>query len=151
MKIPQIPNKFDWMNVRLVLNQMRNALIEIQKTTMAPRPVINLTATGKPLGILIQFTRTDGDSYVIYRNTTAQINGAVKVELGNNGIWTDELGAGALVRYYWVKARKGSIESTLTGPVSATSLVAGAAFTPPAAPPAVDEPVYSDETGYPTE
>jgi hypothetical protein len=149
--IREIPLSLEWKSLRKCLIEMREALLALQKTSAPPRPVTNFTATGKPLGVLIMFTRSDAESYIVYRSSTPELQAAVQFELHNTGVWTDELGSGALKRYYWVRAKRGGKESSIVGPVSATSLAAGAAFTPPAAPPAVDEYVQSTEYGYPVE
>ena len=149
--IGEIPSSFDWQTLRKRLVEMRSVLIDVQKAIAPPRPVKNLTATAKAGGVIIQFTRTDGTSYTVYRNTTASLNAAVRFEIGNTGYFSDDIGKSGELRYYWVRAQKGGMESTVVGPVSATTLGLNVEITPPPAPPAVDEPVGSDLTGYPTE
>jgi hypothetical protein len=149
--IGEIPPNLDWGMLRRRLVEMRAVLLKLEKTTSAPRAVKNLTATAKAGGVIIQFTRTDGDRYVIYRNSIQELNGAVRFELGNTGYYSDDIGTSGQKRYYWVRAIKGSMESVLAGPVNATTLGLGVEITQPAAPPAVDEPVTSELYGYPTE
>ncbi len=149
--IGEIPNTLDWNVLRKRLVEMRETLVRLERSAVPPRPVTNLTATAKAGGVIIMFTRTDGDNYILYRNATPQLNGAVRIELGKTGLYTDDIGKSAETRYYWVVAKKGSQESSVTGPVSATTLALNVEITPPAPPPAVDEPVNDVLTGYPTE
>jgi hypothetical protein len=147
MKIGKIPTGLNPILLKRLV-EIRRAILE---GFNPPRPVKNLSATAKAGGILVQFTRTDGDSYVIYRNTTPSLNGSTRFELNKVGNFTDEIGKSAEKRYYWVRAKKGNLESTITGPVNATTLAQAAEATLPPAIPAVDEPVYSELMGYPTE
>jgi hypothetical protein len=149
--IPEIPGNFDWITVRRRLVEMRNELNKLSGTNIQPRAVVNLSATAKAGGVIIQFTKTDGDSYVLYRNTVPQLNKSVMIDLGNTGIYVDDIGASGEKRYYWIIAKRGSIQSAVAGPVSATTLALDAEITPPTPPPAVDEPVTSLISGYPME
>jgi hypothetical protein len=79
------------------------------------------------------------------------MNGAARIELGKKGEYVDDVGDSGVIRYYWVRAKKGSMESTLSGPVFATTLGLSVEITPPTRPPATDEQVFSDEFGYPVE
>ena len=113
---------------------------------MPPNRVTNLTATGKAGGIIVQFTRSDGDCYILYTNLTPEISGAVRIDLGLANEYSDEIGQATVTKYYWVKAKKGQMESALAGPVSAVSLALGTAIVFPTPPPAAQQPTKSDET-----
>jgi len=150
MSIRTVPQNLD-VGLRDYFTELRNAVLELQKINQSPRPVINLVATAKAGGVIIQFTRTDGDHYILYANTTPTLQGARVVDLGNKGEYVDDIGKSAELRYYWVRAKKGNLESTITGPVFATTLGLAVEITPPVAPPTTDEQVFSDELGYPVE
>jgi hypothetical protein len=151
INIGEIPRTMDWIPLRRRLSEMRAVLMDLQNRANPPRPVINLTATAKAGGVIIMFTRTDGTSYALYRNTTPNLNGATQIELGNTGYYVDDLGEAAITRYYWVLSRKGALQSSYVGPVNATTLALGAGITAPTPPIATDEMVYSDQSGYPVE
>ena len=150
MSIKDVPHNLP-LALRDFLTQMRNAVVELQEINQPPRPVINLVATAKAGGVIIQFTRTDGDHYIVYANTTPTLKEARVVDIGNKGEYVDDIGKSAELRYYWVRAKKGNLASTITGPVFATTLGLAVEITPPIAPPTTDEQVYSDELGYPVE
>jgi len=152
MKISEIPSQMDWKTLRKILVEMRSGIHSVAAVTDPPRPVKNLTATAMAGSILIMFTRTDGDNYVLYWNTTPSLNGSTRIELGNRGEYTDNIGDAGIKRYYFVRAKKrNGMESSIVGPVFATSLALNITITPPTRPPAVDEFVRSDEVGYPVE
>jgi hypothetical protein len=146
--IPECPRNAP-IALRRFYSEMRAAVLRVQQSVIAPAPPTNLKATAKAGGIIIQFTRSDGDSFVIYRNTTATLKNTVRIDLGGGNYYCDEIGAGAETRYYWVRAKKGNLESSLVGPVSATTLALGTAITPPEQPPGDSQPVWSDEKEYP--
>jgi len=141
----------DWVVLRRRLIEMRNAINSLITSTAPPRAVTNLSATAKAGGVIVLFTRTNGTSYVVYANDTPAIDGAARIDIGNKGEYVDDVGKSGVTRYYWVRAMRGNVESTLAGPVSAITLALNAEITPPTRPPAVDEYVYSDEVGYPVE
>lgn len=107
-------------------------------------PVNNLRVTPQPGGNLIDFTRTDGESYTLFINTTPSLNLATLVELGTSNRYTHAVGIGAVKYWYTVKTNKGN----LVGPFSlwkdGTTLAVG---TPAAAvvPPAATEFPFQDQ------
>lgn len=149
--IGEIPSGMDWITLRRRLVEMRNAIHRLAVSFDPPRPVTNLTATAQAGAILIMFTRTDGDRYILYWNSTPSMDEATRIDLGNKGEYTDLIGKSSILRYYYVRAKKGNMESTIAGPVYATTLGLAVEITPPSRPPAVDEKVFSDEYGYPVE
>jgi hypothetical protein len=144
-KIDSVPMNID-PALRAFLQSIRNAVVSLQSTVVPPDPISNLKATPKAGGNIIQFTRSNGDAYILYFNTIPQLNGARRIDLGLAAEYTDEIGAEGIKRYYWIKAKKGQTESSFVGPVTATSLALGAAITPPDPPPATQNPIRSDET-----
>lgn len=145
--IRPVPMRGDWNSLRPFLQDIHKALSVLQSSIMPPAPVTNLVATAKAGGVIVQFTRSDGDQFILYANTTPNLNGAVRVDLALQAEYVDEVGAAAVKKYYWVKAKRGQIESTIAGPVSATTLALGTPITPPVAPAATQTPARSDETG----
>jgi hypothetical protein len=144
--IKDVPYNLD-PSLREFLQQIRNAIKRLENTVVAPQPATNLKATAKAGGIIVQFTRSDGDAYILYSNDTPSINGARRIDLGLAAEFTDEIGQAAFTRYYWIKAKKGQMESVMAGPVSATTLALNATITPPLPPPASQTIAKSDETG----
>lgn len=149
--IGEIPVQMDWITLRRRLVEIRNALNALTTAANPPRPVINLSATAQAGAILVMFTRTDGDNYTLYWNTTPSLDGATRIDLGNKGEYTDNIGASAVTRYYYVKAKKGNLESAIAGPVFETTLALDVEIIPPSRPQSTDEPVLSVERGYPVE
>jgi len=150
MTLPQnirpVPITGEWTGLRMLLQDMRTALLSLQSSVMPPSPITNLKATGKAGGAIIQFTRSDADSYILYTNTVPEIGTAVRVDIGLANEYSDDIGAGSVKKYYWVKAKKNQIESTLVGPVNATSLALGSSISFPTPPPGTQMPTKSDET-----
>ena len=146
--IPEVPSDCS-VFMRRFLTDLRAVVVELAANqTQPPRPVTNLVATGQTGSILIQFTRSDGDTYVLYWNTAPTREGASRIDIGNTAAYSDTVGQSAVTRYYWVTAKKGTKESEVAGYVSATTVALGVEVPPPVPPPAVDQPIYSDERGY---
>lgn len=104
---------------------------------------------------LIEFTRSDGDNYVLYWNTRPSIDMATRVDLGQSNRYVDQLGAGSVQRWYAIKPKKARLEGDVSVWVTATTLALGVAITPPTPPPASQNPVTDQQTdsvevGYPT-
>jgi hypothetical protein len=146
-RLPEVPSHLD-VQTRRFLSELRSSVAEMQGSLTPPRPPSNLRATGQAGSILIQFTRSDGETYAIYWNTLPRLDGATKVDVGNSVSWSHNVGQGGVTRYYWVTARRGTLESAEIGPVSAVTAALGATVAPPPPPPASDQPIYSDERGY---
>jgi hypothetical protein len=122
-----------------------SAIKNLQTSVVPPAPPTNFTVTPKAGGNIIQFTRSDGDSYSVYRNTVPNLNGAQRFDLGLGNEYVDDVGAGAIKLYYWVRAKLGQLTSTRVGPISGTTLALGTAITPPTPPPGSQTPTSSNE------
>jgi hypothetical protein len=144
--IRPVPIAGHWSEVRHLLQDLRRAVVELQSSSVPPGSVSNLKATAKAGGVILQFTRSDADSYILYTNTVPEISGAVRIDLGLANEYSDDIGQAAVKKFYWIKAKKGQMESPLVGPVHATSLALGTAITFPVPPPASQQPAKSDET-----
>jgi hypothetical protein len=108
---------------------------------------INLSATPKGGGVIVKFTRSDGDGYILYRNDKQTQDGAVRIDLGLANEYADETGVSGKKYFYWVKTRSGLQESLPAGPVSATTLAIGAEAETPPDTPGSEVTAKSDETG----
>src|SRR5215472_14389673 len=89
-------------------------------SVVPPAPVTNLKATAGPGSNLVQFTRSDGDTYAVYRNTKPSLNGALRIDLGRANHYTDNVGAAGVLVFYWCLAKVGVQQSIIVGPVQAT-------------------------------
>lgn len=122
-----------------LLNWLRNTVVSLQSAIVPPGTPTNVTATPLAGANQIDFTRSGGDGYVLYVNTTPSINMATRVDLGTANTYVDQIGAGAVKRFYAVRAKTGSTNGAISSWVSATSLALGTATTPPTPPPATDQ------------
>src|SRR5262245_13462219 len=129
------------------LRWVRTELIRLQQALVQPGVVTNLRATALAGSVQIDFTRSDGDNYVLYMNDTGSVNGAVRIELGFANKYVDVVGSGAIKKYYAVKAKKGNLEGQLSPWVIQTTLALGTPVTPPEPPPATDFPFIDTESG----
>ena len=133
---------------------VRNTLVDLQAALIPPDVVTNMRATALSGAIQVDFTRSDGDAYTLYWNTTPSLNGSVRIDLGTSNKYVDDIGAGSVKRFYAVRSLKGSVRGPVSAWVSATSLALGTAITPPTPPPAGGTPTVDQETeaiepGYP--
>ncbi len=125
---------------------VRNEVLSLQAALLPPTTVTNLRATALGGGVQIDFTRSDGDAYVLYWNSTPSINMATRVDLGVANVYVDNIGADAVTRYYAVKAKKGNVSGDVSPWVSATTLAVGTAITAPDPPPGSETPFTDTET-----
>jgi hypothetical protein len=145
VQIPEVPRNVD-INVYRFLQALRTAVIKISSSVTQPGPVTNLTATAKAGGAIIEFTRSDADRYVLFRNTVKSFDLATQIDLGNSNRFVDDVGTGSVVMYYWIKAWKGGIEGPIVGPVTATTLDLDVTITPGSPPPGSQFPALDSET-----
>lgn len=125
---------------------VRNSLLSVLSTLVPPGDVSNVRATALAAAIQVDFTRSDGDGYSLYWNTTASLEGAVRVDLGTANKYVDTIGDGLIKRWYLIRPRKGLVEGNYSPWVSQTTLAIGTAVTPPTPPPASDTPTVDQET-----
>lgn len=122
------------------------AIDNLRAQLIPPSLVSNLRATPQPGGNLVEFTRSDGDSYTLYINTTPSIDLAVRVRLGPSNQYSHNVGIGSVKYYYAVRANKGSLAGEVSGWVSGTTLALGTPATAAAAIPATQFPFVDQET-----
>lgn len=118
---------------------VRNFIIN-QQVGSAPRPPSNLIVTPVALGNQIQFTRSDAVDYLIYVSDSPNLSAAQVIPIGNIAYYTHYVGQSGVTKFYWAAAKAGDFISEVIGPVSGTTLAAGAVATIPNAPPATDNP-----------
>lgn len=158
--IPEIPIQNDWPGLRRALSEMRNVLRGQQASQNNPvaaassianvpaRPITNLRITPVAGGNVVDFTRSDGDTYTLYWSTSKDFALAVTVELGQSNTYNDNLGSGGVTRYYWIRARRqNGQDSSLVGPVAGMALTLGSATTLPKPLPATDFPAMDRSRG----
>lgn len=124
----------------------RNTLLDVQAALLQATVVSNLRATALAGAVQIDFTRSDGDAYVLYINSVPSINMATRVDLGTANLYVDQIGAGSILRYYGIVAMKGRVVGDLSPWVAQTTLALGVAITPPDPPPATETPFTDQET-----
>jgi hypothetical protein len=129
-----------------LLRWLRKAVMDLQVALIPPTIVSNLRATALAGAILIDFTRADAESYILYINETRSINGSTRIDLQRANQYTDSLGAGSVTRYYAIKGKKGALNGELSPWVSATSLALGTPVVIPDPPPATEFPFTDQET-----
>lgn len=126
------------------MQALRNNVIKILPSRIPPRQISNLKVTPVAGGNYIQFSKSDGDNYAVYVNTTANFDTAAARDVGQSPTYVDNVGDGGKTRYYWVVAKKsGQPDSQPFGPVSGTTLALGTSATVPTPPPASDSPSSS--------
>lgn len=127
---------------RWVINAIENIRIQL----IPPTLVSNLRATPQPGGNLIDFTRSDGDQYTLYINTTPSIDLATRVRLGSSNQYLHSVGIGAVRYYYAVRTSKGSLSGEVSAWVSGTTLALGTPAASVTPPPATEFPFTDQET-----
>ncbi len=122
------------------------AIQNLQASFIPPTTVTNLRVTPQPGGNLIDFTRSDGDSYTLYINTTGSIDLATRVRLGASNRYTHTVGLAGVLYYYAVKANKGALSGDVSPWVSGTTLGLAVPAANPEPPPATEFPFLDQET-----
>jgi hypothetical protein len=141
--IGNIPNSFS-SDQQIFLQTLVSTLKELQQTVIPPNPPSNLKVTPKAGGNIVQFTRSNGDVYALYKSTSPSLNGATRVDLGKANQYVDDVGDAGVTVFYWIFAKTNQLTSTTVGPVSGTTLALGTTITTPTPPPASQTPTISD-------
>jgi len=123
-----------------------NAISNLQSAFIPPTTVTNLRVTPQPGGNLIDFTRSDGESYTLYINTTGSVNLATHVQLGTANRYTHSVGKAGILYYYAVQAFKGSLAGEVSPWISGTTLGLAVPAAQPDPPPATEFPFVDQET-----
>lgn len=118
------------------LSQLHAVVVTMQTTNQAPAIPSNLTVTPIAGGNVIQFTRSSGLSYNLYLADTSNRAAATQVNLGSAATYTDNVGTGGKLRYYWLEALNGQgLSSGVGSPRSGTTLALGTPAAPLKTPP----------------
>jgi hypothetical protein len=137
--------------LRRVLVDMREQLLQIRQRQTVPDAPTNLKATGQAFSNLIQWTRSsDADYYeVLHALTPALTDPHLQTtDVGNSALWIDHVGQTAIKKFYWVRARKRTGASSLEiGPVNATTVASATGVNPPTPPPPSNILVTDRSTG----
>lgn len=131
------------------LRTIREIAVEVRKSLLPPGTVTNFRVTPLSGANQIDFTRTDGDAYFLYMNTTPSLNLAVIVDLQLSNKYTDIIGAGSIKRWYMVKALKGRLEGGPSNWLSGTTLALNTPIVPPEPPPASEDTSLNQESDIP--
>ncbi len=123
-----------------------NTLLSLQADLIDASPVTNLRATALAGAIQIDFTRSDGDSYILYKNSTPSTNGATRIDLGTANTYVDQIGDASITVFYLIVAKQGPRDGGISPWVSATTLALGTTVTPPPPVPGTDTPVLDQQT-----
>lgn len=138
-------------DMRRLLVQMRQSILELRSSLAPINSPTNLRATAQAFSIKVQWTREpNADGYEVLWNSTASLQGAHILDVGNSAEWTDNIGQQNITRFYWVRAyrRSSGTRSAETGPKSATTLASNAGITPPVPPPPSRILIVDQNTGH---
>lgn len=141
--IGQIPMSFTTDQANFI-QTLVNAINLLQTSVLPPNAPSALKVTPTAGGNLIQFTRSNGDSYSVYRNTVNTPHGAVRFDIGLANTYNDVIGTSGAKYFYWIKAKLGQLQSTLVGPVAGTTLGLNVSIVQPAAVAPSQNPTQSD-------
>lgn len=131
VRLPEVPTGIDpaLYNYLTLLHQ---AVVPIIAAQQPPNLVSSLTVTPIAGGNVIQFSRSNGVSFNLYLSDTPDRAAATQQNLQTANSWTDAVGIGGKLRYYWVEAlNQSGASSGLVGPKSGTTLALGATATIP--------------------
>ena len=149
--IPEVPHNIsDRTAMRRFLQEVRNTLQSIAGERVSPKAATNLRVTPKGGHNEIEFTRSDGDFYLLYISSTPEISDGYAVPVGAANRFVDVIGQVGIERFYWVEAyRSGGIKGGITGPESGTTLGLAVGVTPPAPLPPREFPAEDEERDQP--
>ncbi len=147
--LPEVPhNVGDRVSLRRFLQEVRNTLQAIAGERVPPKAATNLRVTPKGGQNEIEFTRSDGDFYLLYISSTPEISDGYATPLGAANRFVDVVGQVGIERFYWVEAyRSGGIKGGIIGPESGTTLALTTGVTPPPVLPAREFPAVDEERG----
>lgn len=129
-ELPSLPPVSD-PQLYSYLSGLHQVVANITSQYQAPTPPTSLSVTPIAGGNVVRFTRCNAITYALYMGDSADRAKAQQVNLGSSATYTDNVGAGGVARWYWVEGlNQLGIPSTVTGPVTGTTLALGT----PAAP-----------------
>lgn len=120
------------------LTEVRNAVVQLQSSTLPPDDPTNLKATPFATGINVQFTRSrNAHRYTLYiansapNRSAASSSGSIAIDLGDTNYYNDIVGQSNFTRFYWVRAWNGNVGSRVVGPVKGVTAASGTVADPP--------------------
>lgn len=122
------------------LSDIKKGMDHLLSGSAPPQAPVGLKVTPIAGGNVVQFTRSNATNFRLYASPTNDRGSARIVDLGSNNQYTDNLGDGGVLQYYWLEAlsQTSSAPSPVVGPVSATTLPLGT----PAVVSPVQQPSY---------
>lgn len=125
IKLPTPPTVSD-QSLQDWVNGIHQAVTNLTLASVAPGVPTNLSVTPIAGGNVIQFTRSNAVRTTLFMSDSPDRAGASQVDLGPSNSYTDNVGAGAQKRYYWVQGLStNGIPSALSGIKSGTTLALG--------------------------
>lgn len=126
-KMPTLPTVAD-QALQDWITGVHAVIANLSVTVVAPNAPTSLQVTPIAGGNVIQFTRSNAVQYVLFMADTPDRAKAAQVNLGTSNSYTDNVGVGAKLRYYWVQGLSNNgIPSTLSPLRSGTTLALGTA------------------------
>jgi hypothetical protein len=146
--VPKLPASQLHPQVADLLNQMRDAIVQLQGSKSAPNPVTNISITPLPGGNRIQFTKSDADSYTLFWSDTPNFGESSPIDLGIANSYNDNFGLAGMKRYYWIKPKRiGGQDGRVQGPLAGISLALGTVANPTPTIPPSQRPAETLATG----
>lgn len=125
VKMPSIPAVGD-PALQTWVNGIHAVVDSLQSSAVAPNLPTNLQVTPIAGGNVIQFTRSNATIYTLYTSNTSDRSKAAQVALGTSNSYTDSVGVGGQVRWYWVEGlSQNGTSSGITSPKNGTTLALG--------------------------
>lgn len=145
--IPEVPSSVD-PQTRSLLTSMRNTIVRLQGSREPAKTITNLRVTPVGFGNIIDFTRSNGDSYTLWWSLTASSKDANPIGIGQQSRYKHDVGKDGVKVYYWVQTNKDNgTNSALAGSKFGVTLLSNAAVTVPDPPPPSSNPIFDDSTG----
>jgi hypothetical protein len=151
--IPEVPlDLTSHEELRRFLVDVRQTVVDLRGPKSPPTPPSNLKATAMAFAVLLQWTRgQNSDCTEILWNDKPTLNGAKVIDQGSSVQYVDYIGAAGVTRYYWARSCQdvAGVTGLEVGPVSATTLAAGAQVPFPTPPPPAQKIGIDPTTGHP--
>lgn len=129
LKMPSLPAVSD-PGLQTYLAGLHPIVERLLAQSAAPNAPTNLTVTPIGGGNVVQFTRSNAASHVLFISPTSDRAAASQVNLGTSNVYTDNVGAGGQTRYYWVQGLSQSgVPSAVSPPQRGVTLAPGASAT----------------------
>jgi hypothetical protein len=120
------------------LQELRDAVVQLQSSSLPPDDPRNLTVTPFATGNNVQWTRSNNaQRYTVYiadalpTMDAGSATGSIAIDVGDTNYFNDVVGQSNWARWYWVKAWNGNVGSRTIGPVKGTTAASGSVADPP--------------------